>query len=99
MLLKFNVKSLVFVVALSGVYEFEVQRLFRQFGSGVLALVFPNGGVYEVFVVTLGFALFGLVLYAEVAAARLLAVECVSPSSRKSARRSAFSSSTLKSFS
>ena len=66
MLLKFNVKSLVFVVALSGVYEFEVQRLFRQFGSGVLALVFPNGGVYEVFVVTLGFALFGLVLYAEV---------------------------------
>ena len=77
MLLKFNVKSLVFVVALSGVYEFEVQRLFRQFGSGVLALVFPNGGVYEVFVVTLGFALFGLVLYAEVTAARLLAVECV----------------------
>ena len=95
MLLKFNVKSLVFVVALSGVYEFEVQRLFRQFGSGVLALVFPNGGVYEVFVVTLGFALFGLVLYAEVAASRAIS----SPSSRKSARRSAFSSSTLKSFS
>ena len=58
-------------------YELEVQRLFGQLRSLVHALVLPYGGIYEVFVVTLGFALFGLVLRTEVAAAGLLAVECV----------------------
>ena len=50
---------------------------FVSSGACVLALVLPYGGVYEVLVVALGFALLGLVLRAEVAAARLLAVECV----------------------
>ena len=70
MLLKcYNVKRLVFVVALCGVYEFEVQRFFRQLGGCVLALVLPYGGIYEVLVVALGLAFLGLVLRAEVAAA------------------------------
>mgnify|MGYP002899023699 CR=1 FL=1 len=70
MLLKcYNVKRLVFVVALCGVYELEVQRFFRQLGGCVLALVLPYGGIYEVLVVALGLAFLGLVLRAEVAAA------------------------------
>ena len=69
--------ALIFVVALCGVHELEVQRLLGEFRSLVHALVLPYGGVYEVLVVALGFALLGLVFRAEVAAARLLAVEGV----------------------
>jgi len=58
--------ALIFVVALCGVYELEVQRLLGEFRSLVHALVLPYGGVYEVLVVALGFALLGLVFRAEV---------------------------------
>ena len=40
--------ALIFVVALCGVYELEVQRLLGEFRSLVHALVLPYGGVYEV---------------------------------------------------
>ena len=49
--------ALVFVVALCGVHELEVQGLFGELRSLVHALVFPYGGIYEVLVVTLGLAL------------------------------------------
>ena len=69
--------DLVLVVALCEVYELEIERLLRQFGNLVLAFVLPYGGVYEVFVVTVGLAFGRLVLDTEVTAARLLAVQRV----------------------
>ena len=58
--------DLVLVVALCEVYELEIERLLRQFGNLVLAFVLPYGGVYEVFVVTVGLAFGRLVLDTEV---------------------------------
>ena len=74
--------DLVLVVALCEVYELEIERLLRQFGNLVLAFVLPYGGIYEVFVVTVGLAFGRLVLDTEVTAARLLAVQRVAPSVR-----------------
>ena len=54
--------ALVFVVALCGVHELEVQGLFRELRGCVHAFVLPYGGIYEILVVALGFALLGLVL-------------------------------------
>ena len=94
--------DLVLVVALCEVYELEIERLLRQFGNLVLAFVLPYGGVYEVFVVTVGLAFGRLVLDTEVTAARLLAVQRVARQSVRPVRGNRpdaepFSNSTLKS--
>ena len=56
--------------------DFVLEGFFGEDGCFVVvALVFPASHVEEVFVVALGFAFFGLVLFTEVTAARFLAVE------------------------
>ena len=57
--------ALIFVVALCGVHELEVQRLLGEFRSLVHALVLPYGGVYEVLSSRLGLRPPGLVFRAK----------------------------------
>ena len=54
-----------------------LQRFLEQHGLLIVAHIFPATYVHVILVVTCSFAVGGLVLFAEVCAARFVAVQCV----------------------
>src|SRR5688500_3504412 len=69
--------SSALVIAFGKVGVVELQRLLVQLGLRAFAFVLPRGDVTEIVVVAKRLTLFRLVLFAEVAAARFLAVQRV----------------------